>query len=64
VLSPGTGKTKTGRFCTYVRDARPAGDEAPPAVWFTYSSDRKGEHIQRHLAKFRAARSSDVQAQR
>src|SRR3954451_9357698 len=26
VLAPGTGKTKTGRFWTYVRDNRPAGD--------------------------------------
>ena len=25
----------------------------PPAVWFTYSPDRKGEHPQRHLADFR-----------
>ena len=27
VLAPGTGKTKTGRFWTYVRDNRPAGDK-------------------------------------
>ena len=40
VLAPGTGKTKTGRFWTYVRDNRPAGDNAPPAVWFAYSPDR------------------------
>ena len=52
VLAPGNGRTKTGRFWTYVRDARPAGDHAPPAVWFTYSPDRKGEHPQRHLANF------------
>jgi transposase len=32
VLAPGTGKTKTGRFWTYVRDNRPAGDNAAPAV--------------------------------
>src|SRR4029077_3218506 len=34
VLAPGTGKTKTGRLWTYVRDDRPAGDPAAPAVWF------------------------------
>ena len=51
VLAPGTGRTKIGRFWTYVRDSRPAGDPAPAAVWFTYSPDRKGEHPQRHLAK-------------
>jgi transposase len=30
VLSPGNGKTKTGRLWTYVRDDRPAGDSAAP----------------------------------
>ncbi len=60
VLAPGTGKTKTARFWTYVRDARPAGDPAPPAVWFTYSPDRKGEHPQRHLAKFRGILQADA----
>jgi transposase len=43
VLSPGNGKTKTGRLWTYVRDDRPAGDKTAPAVWFAYSEDRKGE---------------------
>src|SRR5499427_290121 len=37
VLEPGNGKTKTGRLWTYVRDDRPAGDSAAPAVWFAYS---------------------------
>ena len=49
VLAPGQGKTKTGRLWTYVRDDRPAGDSAAPAVWFAYSPDRKGEHPERHL---------------
>jgi transposase len=53
VLAPGTGKTKTGRLWTYVRDDRPAGDKAAPAVWFAYSPDRKGEHPQQHLRDFR-----------
>jgi transposase len=52
VHAPGTGKTKTGRFWTYVRDNRPAGDNRAAAVWFAYSPDRKGEHPQSHLAKF------------
>jgi transposase len=46
VLAPGNGKTKTGRLWVYVRDDRPAGDTTPPAVWFAYSPDRKGEHPQ------------------
>jgi hypothetical protein len=28
---------------TYVRDDRPAGDTAAPAVWFAYSPDRSGK---------------------
>ena len=62
VLAPGNGKTKTARFWTYVRDSRPAGDMAPPAVWFTYSPDRKGEHPQRHLANFRGILQADAYA--
>jgi transposase len=60
VLAPGRGKTKTGRFWTYVRDSRPAGDHTPPAVWFTYSPDRRGEHPQRHLADFRGILQADA----
>ncbi len=60
VLAPGTGKTKTGRLWTYVRDDRPAGDFSPPAVWFAYSPDRKGEHPQRHLRDFRGTLQADA----
>ncbi len=60
VLAPGTGKTKTGRFWTYVRDNRPAGDKAAPAVWFAYSPDRKGQHPQKHLAKFTGILQADA----
>ena len=62
VLAPGTGKTKTGRLWTYVRDDRPAGSKAAPAVWFAYSPDRKGEHPERHLQKFRGALQADAYA--
>ncbi len=62
VLSPGNGKTKTGRLWTYVRDDRPAGDSAAPAVWFAYSPDRKGEHPERHLKKFRGTLQADAYA--
>ncbi len=43
VLAPGHGRTKTGRLWTYVRDGRPAADPIPPAVWFAFSPDRRGE---------------------
>ena len=59
VLAPGRGKTKTGRLWTYVRDDRPAGDQTPPAVWFAYSPDRKGEHPQVHLRQFKGTLQAD-----
>jgi transposase len=59
VLAPGTGKTKTGRLWTYVRDDRPAGDQRPPAVWFAYSPDRKGEHPREHLKAFTGTLQAD-----
>jgi hypothetical protein len=59
VLAPGLGKTKTGRLWTYVRDDRPAGDATPPAVWFAYSPDRKGEHPKEHLKKFQGTLQAD-----
>ncbi|MGH9416496.1 MAG: IS66 family transposase, partial [Terriglobales bacterium] len=59
VLAPGNGKTKVGRLWAYVRDDRPAGDSAAPAVWFAYSPDRKGEHPERHLAQFEGTLQAD-----
>src|ERR1700723_3848908 len=60
VLAPGNGKTKTGRLWTYVRDDRPAGYSTAPAVWFTYSEDRKGEHPRRHLKDYTGALQADA----
>jgi hypothetical protein len=62
VLAPGQGRTKTGRLWTYVRDDRPAANEDAPAVWFAYSPDRKGEHPERHLKKFRGTLQADAYA--
>src|ERR1700676_925839 len=53
VLAPGTGKTKTGRLWTYVRDERPFAGCRPPAALFFYSPDRKGAHPRAHLKEFR-----------
>lgn len=60
VLAPGEGKTKTGRLWTYVRDDRPAGDEDPPAVWFAYSPNRRGEHPRGHLKLFKGILQADA----
>jgi transposase len=62
VLSPGNGRTRTGRLWTYVRDDRPAGIDTPPAVWFAYSEDRKGEHPRQHLSTFQGALQADAYA--
>jgi len=59
VLAPGTGKTKTGRLWTYVRDDQPAGSTDPPAVLFRYSPDRKGERPREHLKSFRGILQAD-----
>ncbi|MBV9018640.1 MAG: IS66 family transposase, partial [Alphaproteobacteria bacterium] len=52
VLAPGRGTTKTGRFWVYLRDERPHAGPAPPAVFYQYTPDRKGEHCRAHLAAF------------
>jgi hypothetical protein len=62
VLAPGNGRTRTGRLWTYVRDDRPAGDSAAPAMWFAYSPDRKGEHPARHLREFSGTLQADAYA--
>src|SRR5690242_10088293 len=59
VLAPGTGKTRTGRLWTYVRDERPFAGQRPPAALFFYSPDRKGEHPRAHLAEFRGVIHAD-----
>jgi hypothetical protein len=60
VLDPGRGKTKTARLWAYVRDDRPARSRDPPAVWYRYSPDRKGEHPQAHLRDFRGILQADA----
>jgi len=62
VLAPGHGKTKLGRLWTYVRDDRAAGDNTPPAVWFAYSPDRRGEHPRQHLQNFSGSLQADAYA--
>jgi transposase len=59
VLAPGTGKTKTGRLWTYVRDERSFVGSRPPAALFFYSPDRKGEHPRAHLNDFRGVIHTD-----
>src|SRR3954470_10896177 len=49
----------TGRIWTYVRDDQPFGGPAPPAAVYYASSDRRGEHPQKHLAGYGGLLQSD-----
>lgn len=62
VLDPGRGKTKTGRLWVLVRDERPWGSQAPPAVFYRYSADRKGEHAKALLGSCRGFLHADAYA--
>jgi hypothetical protein len=62
VLEPGNKKTRTARLWVYVRDDRSADSQEPPAVWFAYSPNRRGEHPQRHLAGFSGILQADAYA--
>lgn len=59
VLSSGNGKTKTGRLWTYAQGDRPCADATPPAVWFRYSLDRKGERPLAHLQDYHGMLQAD-----
>src|SRR5581483_6418116 len=62
VLCPGRRTTKEGRLWTYVRDDRPAASPDPPAVFFRYSPDRKGERPRAHLTNFTGVLQADAYA--
>jgi len=52
MLSPGAGKTKTTRLWAYVRDERPWAGPSPPAAFYRFSRDRKGEQPAGHLQNY------------
>ena len=55
----GTGKCRTARIWSYVRDERPWRGADPPAVWYQFTVDRKGEHPTRHLAGYKGWMHAD-----
>lgn len=59
VLAPGAGKTKVGRLWTHVANGADHGSAIPPAVWFAYSADRKGEHPRSFLGGFKGHLHTD-----
>ncbi len=52
-------KCATARIWTYVRDERPWSGDDPPAAWYQFSVDRKGEHPAKHLAKYKGWMHAD-----
>jgi transposase len=62
VLYPGRGTTKQGRLWTYVRDDQQAGSVDPPAVFFCYRPDPKGEGPRAHLAHITGVLQADAYA--
>jgi transposase len=59
VLAPGHGKTKTGRLWVAVRDERPWAGSSPPAAFYRYSRDRKGENAEALLGGCRGFLHAD-----
>jgi transposase len=54
------GRTLTGRIWTYVRDDRPFAGPAPPAALYYASRDRRQEHPERHLRRYRGILQADA----
>jgi transposase len=59
VLAPGLGRTKTGRLWAVVRDERPWAGTAPPAAFYCYSPDRRGERAEALLGQCRGFLHAD-----
>jgi transposase len=59
VLTPGRGRTKAGRLWAAVRDERPFAGTAPPAAFYRYSPNRKGEHAEALLGSCRGFLRAD-----
>jgi transposase len=62
VLSPGKGRTATGRLWIYAVDERPWAGERAPAAFYRYSPDRRGERPAEHLAGFAGFLHADAYA--
>jgi transposase len=53
-------KCRTGRLWGHVRDDRPFGGKAAPAVVLYYSPNREGAHPQRQLANYTGIMQADA----
>ena len=52
-------KCTTARIWTYVRDERPWLGQGPPAAWYRFTVDRKGEHPADHLTGYKGWMHAD-----
>lgn len=57
--APGNGRAKMARIWTYVRDERPWLGQSPPATWYRFTVDRKGEHPVEHLSGYQGWMHAD-----
>ena len=62
VLAPGAGATVTGRLWVYLVDEEPWCGLRPPAAFYRYSPDRKGERPAEDLAEFTGYLQADAYA--
>jgi hypothetical protein len=60
LLSPGLGRTRTGRLWVYLTDERSWQGPRTPAAWHRFSPDRKGERPREHLAGYEGTIQADA----
>ena len=60
LLSPGLGRTRTGRLWVYLADERSWQRPHAPAAWYRFSPDRKGERPRDHLTGFEGTIQADA----
>lgn len=62
VLDRTRRRTRIARLWSYAMDDRPWGGPAPPAVVYLYAEDRRGRHVDEHLAGFTGVLQVDAYA--
>jgi transposase len=62
VLDRTRRRTRIARLWSYAVDDRPWGGPAPPAVVYLYAEDRRGRHVDEHLAGFNGVLQVDAYA--
>ncbi len=60
LLSPGLGRTRTGRLWVYLADERSWQGPRATAAWYRFNPDRKGERPRNYLAGFEGTIQADA----